>query len=138
MPHRVLADARLRIVRLKKKIASEVEKIEALNDPESRCTDPEQEEYDFANVFCAVCRNKDGDSDKEDEGGDRDTVVCDGSCGRAFHLGCHVPPITMEDLGEEDDPWLCAECTVRGGLVVLSLHLIVSCRTHSLTHSLTH
>jgi hypothetical protein len=48
-------------------------------------------------VACHVCRRR----DREDE-----LLLCDGYCGRAYHLDCMKPPLTALPEGD----WFCRRC----------------------------
>mmetsp|Transcript_770 Transcript_770/g.2232 ORF Transcript_770/g.2232 Transcript_770/m.2232 type:complete len:506 (-) Transcript_770:102-1619(-) len=53
-------------------------------------------------LFCYVCKSFDSLEENP-------IVICD-SCGRGYHVRCHVPEIPMEALENADEEWLCADC----------------------------
>ena len=61
---------------------------------------------DEGDIFCAKCLG--GEATEEN-----DIVLCDGYCGRAYHLMCLEPPLRMSDLPPDDEGWLCPSCSAR-------------------------
>ncbi len=62
------------------------------------------EDIDVEQVGCVVC----GDSQSTDE---NDILLCDrAGCFCAFHMECCDPPVKIDEIGGEDDPWFCRAC----------------------------
>ena len=40
-------------------------------------------------------------------------MLCDGECRRAYHLSCLRPALTIADLPEGDEGWLCPSCDAK-------------------------
>jgi len=49
---------------------------------------------------CVVCQNKTSEPN--------DCAVMCSTCSKWWHIGCHIPNVTVEDLKAPD--WFCAEC----------------------------
>ena len=55
-------------------------------------------------IPCAHCRSVDCDSDN-------DIVMCDRKgCFRAYHQHCQNPPITREEIANDEAVWYCRQC----------------------------
>ncbi len=62
------------------------------------------EDIDVEQVGCVVCGN--GESTDEN-----DILLCDrAGCFCAFHMECCDPPVKIDEIGGEDDPWFCHSC----------------------------
>jgi len=54
----------------------------------------------WENIVCGECKSR----DKDDQ---REVLLCDGPCMRAYHLECLEPPLTEVP---EDEDWFCPQC----------------------------
>lgn len=59
----------------------------------------------YESIVCCVCRDTSGDDSTGNE-----VVLCDGPCGRAYHLRCLSPPIRLEHVPQGDAKWFCHMC----------------------------
>ncbi len=61
-------------------------------------------DIDVEQVGCTSC----GMGESTDE---NDILLCDHvGCFCAFHMKCCDPPVSIDEIGEEDDPWFCPAC----------------------------
>ncbi|KAJ8251586.1 hypothetical protein GJAV_G00222930 [Gymnothorax javanicus] len=64
---------------------------------------------------CEKCSKEQGDLDEQKNDdqcsvcGKKDSLLCCDQCPRAFHLGCHIPTVEQNNLGEQ---WLCTFCVL--------------------------
>jgi hypothetical protein len=64
--------------------------------------DEEEEDWD---CFCAKCKGT-------EEPEENPILLCDHEgCGRGFHRLCCDEPMSLEDLADEDEPWVCDFCS---------------------------
>lgn len=72
--------------------------------PQSAYT--ESGELPQESIFCGKCLSGEAHEDN-------DIILCDGFCGRAYHMKCLKPPLKLEDIPPDDEGWLCPACAAR-------------------------
>lgn len=57
---------------------------------------------------------------------ENDIIMCDGSCGCAYHEKCLRPAVVAAEL-PEDDGWLCPACDCKVGEGVMHIYARLLC-----------
>eukprot|EP00898_Chlorokybus_atmophyticus_P006525 jgi/Chlat1/6874/Chrsp51S00513 len=107
-PESELQRAQLQILKSKVKLREAIHSLDKLSavgrlPPEAF---DEHGEVDAQNMSCCMC-------DVQESWDDNDLVLCDGECDRGYHQHCIWPPLSINDLPDGDEGWLCPLCDIK-------------------------
>jgi len=101
---RALEDARASRAAATTALADALDALHHSQDAIPRLDPAESKSVDLEEIRCGVCGS--GDDAEENP-----IVLCDhAGCNRAFHARCLDPPASQEELGDDDDDWVCRAC----------------------------
>ena len=70
-----------------------------------RASDVDADGMPAERIICSACGG--GDTPHGN-----DVLVCDfAGCRRCFHQRCHFPPVQDDEVGSENEDWVCTHCT---------------------------